>query len=455
MRWNASTPFPLWGEGYRRINDWIEDRTRPAAPPPHLTQSIALEESPLPHLLRAIVVNIGALLSIFLLWAALTSVEEIASASGQVIPSGYVQAVQHLEGGIVKEIIVHEGDLVEKGQPLIRLDNTSAGADLGQMQAREKSLKAQAERLRQFTQSEASGHKMTKDEQAILNSMEESRDSQRRVITDQIAQKEKELKAFTATRTALEKNMALMEKENTIKQNLAKKGYGSELMALTSQRDFNQMEGTLEEARQQEQAAQDALNEAKSRMESLNADLKSQAMKNLGETEAQIAEVNKSLEKFEGTANRTLVLSPVRGIVKGLNVHTIGAVAEQGKVLLEIVPIDEELMVEAMVLPDDVGHLKPAQTVKVKVSAFDFSRYGSVAGTLGSVSASTFQAEDGKSFYKARIKLEHPYVGDDPKRNLIMPGMTVQADIVTGEKSVLRYLLKPIYVAAEGAFHEH
>jgi adhesin transport system membrane fusion protein len=449
--------MPSGAHPMKLLSRWMNSLAKPGILPTHLTQSIALEESALPHVLRAGVLLIASLIFLFIVWASFTRLAEVTSASGQVIPSGYVQSVQHLEGGIVKDILVHDGDLVEAGQVLIRLDSTSAGADLGQMRARQQSLRAQEQRLRQFTAGVARGEKqeeMSDDDKAILQSMEESRDSQRQVLQNQIAQKEKELKGLTSTREALEKNVELMDKENNIHQRLAEKGYGSELMALTSQREYNQMKGQYDEAVNQENRAQDAINEAKGRLESLNADLKQQAMKTLGEVEAQLTELTQSLEKFQGTASRTVIVSPVRGIVKGLAVHTIGAVIEQGKVVLEIVPIGQELKVEALIQPNDVGHLFPGEKVKIKVSAFDYSRYGSVSGKLESVSATTFQGQDGHSFYKALIKLDQPYVGGDSASNLITPGMTVQADIITGDKTILQYLLKPIYVAAEGAFHE-
>ncbi|MES2905515.1 MAG: HlyD family type I secretion periplasmic adaptor subunit [Pseudomonadota bacterium] len=439
-----------------RLSKIMEEIARPQNAPAHLTQSIALEESALPNALRISVGIVGALLFTFLLWAGLTHVEEMASASGQVIPSGYVQSIQHLEGGIVRDILVHDGDIVAAGQPLIRLDNTNALADLGQMQSRKDSLSAQADRLRHFTNSAASpdAASMTDDDRAILQSMEEARESQRLVVSDQIAQKEKELKALIAARVSLSKNVELLSKENAIRQGLAKKGYGSELMAMASQREFNQLQAQYDEAMSLETRAHDALNEVRNRLQSLNADLKQQAMKTLGDVEAQLAEVKNTFEKYESAEKRTLIASPVRGIVKGLSVHTIGAVVEQGRVLLEIVPVDEELIVEAMVSPNDIGHLRLGQGVKVKVSTFDSARYGSVSGKLTNVSATTFQSQDNKSFYKALVKLDKPYVGTDPKRNLITPGMTVQADIVTGKKTLLQYLLKPIYTSTESAFHE-
>jgi HlyD family secretion protein/adhesin transport system membrane fusion protein len=149
-----------------------------------------------------------------------------------------------------------------------------------------------------------------------------------------------------------------------------------------------------------------------------------------------------------------MLTAPVKGIIKGITVHTLGAVVESGEVLMEVVPVDEELIVEAMVLPNDIGNVHEGQKVEIKVSAFDFSRYGSVSGILKNVSASTFQNKDGNSFYKARISLAQNYVGKDNKHNLILPGMTVQANIITGQKTILQYLLKPIQNATEGAFHE-
>lgn len=423
--------------------------------PKHLTQSIALEESSLPNVLHMGIMLIGATLTLFLLWAALTLVEEVASAVGEVIPSGHVQTVQHLEGGIAKEILVRDGDLVEKDQPLLKLDDTSTGADVGQIRAREKALALQAERLRRFTGNSVQRGELTEEENAILQSMEEAREGQRRVLQEQLAQKENLLQGLIGARFTLEQNVALMEKENEIKQTVAKKGYGSRLTALTSERELNGMKGRLQEASSQVQQAQDAIREAQSRLTSLKADLKQESMKNLGLVEAELAQVRKNLEKLEGTAGRTIITSPVRGVVKGFTIHTIGAVVESGKVLLEIVPVDSKIIVEAMVLPNDIGHLRPGQRVKVRVSAYEFSRYGSVPGTLENISATTFQTQDRHAFYRVRVKLDQTYVGNDPSRNLILPGMTVQADIVTGERSVLQYLLKPMYVASETAFREH
>lgn len=425
------------------------------APPSSLTQSIALEESPIPKLMHTMVVLIGAIMMLFIIWAAFARVEEVAIAAGQVVPSGYIQDIQHPDGGVVQEILVHEGDLVEKDAPLIRLDATNANADLGQMEARRRALQLEASRLRTYaglTRDE--DHILTAEEQAILDSMEDARNNQRSVARDQIAQREKELAAAEASSAALKKSVALKREENQMFQDSLKRGSSSKLTALTSRRELNDLEGQLKEALSQESRARDAVSEANGRLQSLDTDLRQEAMKKLGSVEAELAEIDKSIARQQGAATRTVLTAPVRGIVKGLNVHTLGAVVEAGKVIMEVVPVDQELMVEALVSPADVGNIRKGQPVRVKVSAFDFSRYGSIDGEISSISASTFQNEEGKFFYKARVKLDQNYVGSNPEANLILPGMTIQADINIGTKTVLQYLLKPIQAVTQNAFNE-
>ena len=424
----------------------------------HLTRSIALEEAEVPRYLLTAVFLCCLILAAFIGWAAISRIPEKVTAPGTVIPHGYSQTVQHLEGGIVREIMVRDGDLVDIGQPLMRLDSTTATADLGQVNVRRGALALRAERLRQFVgmsqNTNDDGKQLTPEEAAILSSMEDSRNSQRQVLRDQIAQKKRELQGLRATEETLRKNVDLTENENDIRQKLLSQGYSSKLAAIETERQFNAMKGQLADVIAQSQRAQDAIREAEGRLLSLDADLKQQAMQELGKTEAELAELDQSMGKYKDTLSRTTISSPVRGIVKGLTVNTIGAVIEQGKVLLEIVPVDAELIVEVLIQPASVGNLQVGQPVEVKVTAYDYTRYGSVPAQLQAISASTFQAQDGASYYKAQIKLARNYVSDDPTKNIILPGMTVQADIITGRRTILEYLLKPVYTTLESGFHE-
>lgn len=433
--------------------NWLDNDDTPRA----LTQSIALEESHVPGILQTSIGLIAGFLGVFLLWASLAPVEEVATTSGQIIPSGYIQNIQHLDGGIIQDIMVEDGQLVEKGQPLLKLDATNAEADLGQMKSRQTTLRLQAERLRSFSNgnfSGASNHTLTADELDILRSMEDSRATQQNVLRDQLAQREKELEGIKATRAMLEKNVILMKREYDINRRMTARGSGSQIQEMTSERELNALRGQLSESMSQEKRAYDGINEARNRLQSLDAGLKEEAMKTLGQVEGELAETTKAIAKLENTSQRTTINSPVRGLVKGLSVHTIGAVVEPGRILMEIVPIEEELMVEALISPADVGNLAKGQDVKIKVSAYDFARYGNIPGNIDTISASTFQSEDGQSFYKAKIKLARNFVGTNAGKNQILPGMTVQADIVTGKKTVLEYLLKPIHQATQNAFQE-
>lgn len=418
-----------------------------------ISQSIALEEPSLPRLMHFSILLIGSLIALFVVWANFSIVEEVTVATGEVAPSGYIQDIQHPDGGVVREILIQDGDLVKAGQQLMRLDATNANADLGQMRARQTALSLQAARLRSYTGNHTA-QQLPPEEQAILSSMEDARANQRNVVLDQILQKEKELAGLTASRAALQKNVALKQKEYSIYKSTQERGSSSQLMVLTSEQELNQLQGQLADTVSQENRARAAISEARNRLQSVDSDLKQDAMKTLGQVEAELAEINKSIARQEGAAERTTLAAPVNGVVKGLAVHTLGAVIAPGNVVMQIVPVDDEMIVEAMVPPGDIGNIKPGEKAKVKVATFDSSRFGHIDGKVTKISASTFQDEDGNSFYKARIKLDRNYVGNDPRKNKVMPGMTVQADIITGERTILEYLLKPIKNAADSAFHE-
>jgi adhesin transport system membrane fusion protein len=362
-------------------HDWRE-----IAVPSSLTQSILLDETPLPRLLAFCVGLITLIMTAFIVWASLAHVDEITTASGQIVPSGYIQSVQQLDGGIVTEILVEEGQIVQEGQILFRLDATNANADLGQLQARQASLQDQINRYKSFANDAHAGQtRLTAPEQAILQSMINARNSQRRVLADQLAQKQKELAALNTTRNALEKNMQITAEQARMYTDMAVNGAGSRMMVLNGERDLNQLRGQLDETISGQKQAQDAIREIQSRMQSLDADLKQDAMKNMGQLEAELREVNKSLDKAVATVHRTTVAAPINGIVKGLNVHTLGAVIQPGQVLLDIVPVDSQMMAEVAVSPTDIGHVQVGQAVKHKIATYDLSRYGSLPGQVSNI----------------------------------------------------------------------
>ena len=238
-----------------------------------------------------------------------------------------------------------------------------------------------------------------------------------------------------------------------MKEQLSKNGTVSRKDLIDSQRDVNRLEGEVRSITAQISEAEKAISEFEYRLQTLSAKTKDDALKELEEVETQISQNKETLLKLKERVDRQSVRAPVRGLVKDLRVNSIGGVIGAGQPIMEIVPLDSSLIVEVRIKPREIGNLKVGQPARVKVSAYDFSRYGVVEGELTFISAATFVDND-ETFYKGRIKLSQNYVGKDPKRNLILPGMVVEADVITGQKTILSYLLKPIHLSLDTAFRE-
>lgn len=427
-----------------------------------LTRSVLYEEVPNQNLVRltALVIGIGFLL--FVAWSGVTNVNEVARTNGEIIPSGYAQVVQHLEGGIVAEILVEEGDLVEKGQILVRMGGVGAEQDFASLDERQATLQLQAERLRalaydkepDFSSIAGDNEDAITYQQRILDTAKQAYESEKQVLENQLAQRRETSTRLKGEKETAEKELLSGKEILTMKEALAERGAVSKKDIIESQRDVNRLEGNVSSIVAQISEAEQAISESQSRLQTLEAKTRDEALNELEEVETQIAQNKETLRKFEGRIDRQSIRAPVRGLVKGLQVNTIGGVIGAGEPIMEIVPLDQTLIVEAQIPPREVGSLKVGQPARVKVSAFDFSRYGVIEGELEFLSATTFVNANNQSFYKGRIKLTKDHVGANPKRNLILPGMTVEADIITGEKTVLAYLLKPIHTSLDTAFRE-
>lgn len=428
----------------------------------HLATSVMLEETGTPAMVRLTLLAVVALVAAFLGWAALTRVNEVASTSGSVVPTGRIQKIQHLEGGIVAEILVDDGAVVERGQVLIRLDPARALAELEQMRARFAALSVEQERLTAFGTGRAPDFAIVGPEHASLAEAQRTvyeiamtaRTSRREVLHRQIAQREAELAVLDDQEAALQAQAALLAEELAMRETLYRKQLSSKVVWLETRRKVSQVQGDLAALRSERQRVRGALAEAWDRLAEVDAELKREALTEMGRVVGELAEVRETVARLEEHVRRLAIAAPVAGVVKGLAVHTVGGVVAPGETLLEIVPVGDELIVETRIQPQDIGHVRPGQTVTVKVSAFDFARYGSIPGVLTEISASTFVDEREMPFYKGIVRLERPHVGGDPGRLRVLPGMTVQADIDTGGKTLLQYLLKPVYASMDAAFRE-
>jgi len=427
----------------------------------HLAQAVQLEESGTAPLIRFTMLMASVAVLAFVGWASLTRIDEVAVTEGEVNPVGSVQTVQHLEGGLVEEVLVKEGELVDLDQALVKLSPAASLADLDQTRAREMTLLLKAERLRAFADGRAPNfsfgkgyERLVADNLSIYQGQIQSRDSSRLVILSQIDQKRSELHVLENQQIALREQIASLTTVLGMKEELVNKGLISRVNYYDAKRESARVQGELTRTVGQTNTARDALREMQQRLEDQTSTLHKQAMDELGVAVAELAQVQESIGRLEDKVKRLMITSPARGYVKGLTIRNAGAVIQPGGMLCEIVPVDREMKVESKVMPRDVGHLKQGQTVKVKVTTYDFARYGYIPGELTSVSATTFLNEKGEPYYKAQVKLTKNYVGDQPGMRVVTPGMTVQAEVVTGNKTLLQYMLKPIFTQMDQSFHE-
>ena len=429
----------------------------------YLAQSVVLEEAGSSNLIRAGMITVGLVIIAFIAWSYFTEVDEVSISFGEVVPSGKIQTIQHLEGGILSEILVTEGQIVEAGDPLVRLDPAAAFAEKNQMQARRAGLLLKAERLRAFGTGREPDFSIVgqefatliEDQETIYNVQTSSQESRREVLVNQIEQTRTELDVLDVNREELlRKHQKIVMDELKIREKLFKKGLTSKVVYLELQREANQSRGDVNRIVQEKLKALEAHEEAKNRLTQDVAKTKEEALSEMGTVTAELAQVREAIAKLEDRVKRLEVIAPVRGIVKGLQSTTVGGVLAPGATVTEIVPLDKELIVETKIATKDVGHMRIGQPVTVKITSFDFARFGGITGELSAISATTFLNEQQEPYYKGQVALDRSYVGYDPESNQIMPGMTVQADVTTGKKTLLQYLLKPVYSSVNEAFRE-
>jgi adhesin transport system membrane fusion protein len=427
----------------------------------HLAQSIKLEEQPPRRLVTASIAVLVLAVVGFVTWAALTHIGEVASASGEVTPVGTVRRVQHLEGGIVAAFHVHEGDHVTAGQPLVELEPGMTQPELAQFRARLAALDLQRAQLLAFQNGEiaeplmlrGSFSRLATAESDLLKRKRAAVKAQEALLLEQVEQRRAELQSLRLQSEKIQEQLALVGEQVATRAGLVEKRLSPRMGLLDLQRDQARVRAQLAEVDGQAIRAERAIAEAEARIPELLARTDKDVAEGLTKNEAEAVEVRESIRRSEDRVTRLTVRSPVEGVVKGLQTETVGGVIQPGSTILEVIPNDVPLVVEARVQTKDVGFVHAGDPADVKVSAYDYTRFGHVHGVVETISATTFQDEKGMPFYRARIRLDADHVGTD-RRNRIVAGMTVLADIRVGEKTVLAYLLKPIVRAANESLRE-
>ena len=420
-----------------------------------------LEDSP--TLARITVWLVSLLLLTALVWAKFAVLEEVTMGEGKAIPSSKIQVIQNLEGGIVAEIFVREGQLVNKGDVLLRLDDTRFLSNRGESDADRMALTARLERL----QAEAAGRplempaeitlkapQLVEDELALYNSRQDRLHSEQRTLNEQLRQKTQELAEFSSKQQQYRSSLGLIQQELNMSQPLVSSGAISEVEILRLRRSAVEMRGSLDATTLAIPRAQAGISEIKSKMEESELAFRSDAFKELNEVRTELQKITASSLAIEDRVSRTTVQSPVHGIIKQLKVNTIGGVVQPGSDLLEIVPLEDNLLIEAKVRPQDVAFLHPGQKAMVKFSAYDYTIYGGLKANLELISADTITDEEGNSFYLIQVRTDKSHLGSAEHPLLIIPGMVATVDIITGKKSVLDYLLKPVLKARSEAMRE-
>jgi len=417
-----------------------------------------------PRVVRLTIWGVIAFFLFLIVWASFAPIDEVTRGEGKAIPSSKVQKVQNLEGGIVAEIFAKEGQVVEVGQPLLRLDETRFISNKGETEAERVAMALRVERLsaevddsplkiddklREAAPSQAAS------EESLFASRRQQLNDEINGLQQQLVQKQQELREFNSKRAQYASSLQLLNQEIGMSEPLVARGAISQVEILRLRRSEVETRGELSATELAIPRAEAAVKEVQSKIEETRGKFRSDALTQLNEARTDLNKATATTKALDDRVNRTLVTSPVRGIVKQLLVNTIGGVIQPGSDIIEIVPLDDTLVIEAKILPKDIAFLHPGQEAMVKFTAYDYTIYGGLEAKLEQIGADTITDEDKKTtYYLIRLRTDKSHLGSDAKPLEIIPGMVATVDIKTGKKTIMSYLLKPIIKARTEALRE-
>ncbi|KNH45878.1 HlyD family type I secretion periplasmic adaptor subunit [Pseudomonas sp. JV414] len=437
--------------------------------------SASLQGQPLPEVNKALIedaprvvrLTIWAIIGFFvflMLWANFAVIDEVTKGDGKAIPSSKIQKIQNLEGGIVSELFVTEGQIVEAGAPLIRLDDTRFASNVGETEADRLSMLLRVERLSAEVDDRPLNFPadvlkavpiQAASEESLYTSRRQQLHDEIGGLKEQLIQRQQELREFTSKQSQYRNALSLQRQEINMSEPLVAQGAVSPVEVLRLKRAEVETRGQLDATTLAIPRAESAIKEVQRKIDETRGKFRSEALTQLNEARTDLNKAQATGKALEDRVSRTLVTSPVRGIVNKLLVNTIGGVIQPGSDLVEIVPLDDTLLVEAKIRPQDIAFLHPGQDATVKFTAYDYTIYGGLKAKLEQIGADTITDEDKKTtYYIIKLRTERSHLGTDEKPLLIIPGMVASVDIITGKKTVLSYLLKPIIRARAEALHE-
>ncbi len=442
-------------------NNWIRQRADRAAA---YADKYFMTDDELPLHRHMILVTVFLFFVVLVMWASFAKINETARGEGQVIPAGEVQIIQNLEGGIVEAFLYKEGDIVKKDEVIMRLKDVGALSDLGSNEARYLGLLAAITRL----QAEVDGKDtvefpdsvIKKAPQSVkeeLNAFKANRDKlrgQTEVLEQQLSQRRQEVSELTTMAHDLAAVISLSRQEKNMIEPLVAKGSAPRIELIQLERGIKEKQTELNGVYEAVPRAKSAIAEAEARIADAQNSSIAEAQTDLAAKTIEMNTVKQTLGALEDKKDRTEIRSPVNGTIKDFKINTVGGVVRPGDPIVEIVPVDDNLLVEVKIKPSDIARLRPDMQAMVKITAYDFTIYGGLKGKVIDISPDTIKNDKDESFYRVTVRTDSNTLYRDGKPLPIIPGMIATVDIVTGHKTVMEYLMKPILKTVENSMNE-
>ncbi|MDA0708001.1 MAG: HlyD family type I secretion periplasmic adaptor subunit [Proteobacteria bacterium] len=412
---------------------------------------------------NALLICIASFFVLFILWASLSELDEVTRASGRIVPSKQIQIIQNLEGGIVKEILVRQGDKVKAGDVLVKLDRTQFDAEFNRNEEEFLSLEATIARLKAESNFEepvfdeklmAEQEYMVSRELNLFNARKAEFDASINSIAARLKQIEQELIKTEVSLVSARSASALADREVELLKPLVERGIEPQMELVRAEQRKIEASGDSRIAELGIEKAKKSVEEVNLQIEAERQKFRASALMELNEAETNRNQLVDSLPALSDRVNRTDVLAPTDGIINQVMVSTLGGIVDSGMPIVELVPLDDTLLVEAEVQPQDIAFLRPGQDARVKLTAYDFARYGALEGRVENISADAILNDQEQYVYVIQVRTEENSLPSDDGNLPILPGMVAEVDILNGKKSIMRYLMNPVLKLQEKAFRE-
>lgn len=423
-----------------------------------LADRAAIEQEPLRA--RGMLYGIAVVVVLLITWAAFAEIDTVTRGQGKVIPSQQVQVVGSQDGGVIREILIREGDTVQAGDLLLRLDQTRSQASLGENRVELQGLTIKAARLRAMVDSAVFAPTpqmltalpdVAEQERELYESSVTALRVEQEIARQQLEQRSEELAELNARESQLATEQRLAQQELTVTEPMVASGAVSQVEILRLQREVNRAGGELAQTQAQIKRVNAAIAEARGRVNAVQLEFANKAREQLTDTMTRINALSEAATGLSDRVSQTNLTAPVSGTINQLYFNTVGGVVLPGRDIVELIPADDTLLLEVRVRPQDIAFIAAGQRANVKVTAYDFVVYGGLEGRVEQIAADTVLDEDGNAFYEVLVRTAQSDFGEDSP---IIPGMTVEVDVVTGKKTVMAYLMKPVLRAQQRALSE-